>query len=230
MVRKTTNNLRNNVRDRYIIASMSRAPETPLRDPPLSEPRTPDFQVTTPPDFQTTVYPMPDHSPAASATQLLRTPVVTTSTQLETSVPPPISTRPRVPLPVSLPSIVSSPIAVAYPDSSQAPVIQTLPSYTSYGSLFSRNPFPFLEDMPLTYLIHSLVHVLEWSNSLLRGMLLANPLPPHLIPFDQLGRANFMRTPLWPGNQYTVDSDLDELLASLLPLYAELLSCGGYSY
>ena len=138
---------------------MSRAPETPLRDPPLSEQRTPDFQVTTPPDFQTPVYPMPEHSPAASATQLLRTRVVTTSAQIETSVPPPVSTRPRVALPVPLPSIVSSPIDVAYPDSSQAPVIQTLPSYTSYSSLFSSNPFPFLGDMPLTYLIHSLVHV-----------------------------------------------------------------------
>lgn len=84
--------------------------------------------------------------------------------------------------------------------------------------------------MPTSLVIHSLVHALWWTSGLLRGMLTNCPIPPTLLSFDQIGRAVLMSSPVWPGNQFDMDTDLSELLAALLPLFTQLLSCGSYTY
>jgi len=162
----------------------------------------------------------------------LRSPAAAVYSHVTTPVPTSIAvpTCAHVPIPVPASPAVSFPVSVAYPDSSQATVVHTFPTYTSFDSLFPRNYFPTVGSMPTTLLIHSLVHALQWTSSLLRGMLFDHPLPPILVPVDQIGRAILMATPLWPGDQFDLDSDLDSLLAGLPPLYTELLSRGSYRY
>jgi len=78
--------------------------------------------------------------------------------------------------------------------------------------------------------IQSLVHALWWTSGLLRDMLTNYPLPPTLLPFDQIGRAVLMASPVWPGPQFDINTDLTEVLAALQPLFTQLLSRGSYSY
>jgi len=80
--------------------------------------------------------------------------------------------------------------------------------------------------MPTSLLLQFMTHALWWTSGLLRGMLTNYPLLPSLIPFDQIGRAVLMASPVWPGNQVDMDSDLSEVLAALLPVFTQLLSRG----
>jgi len=132
-------------------------------------------------------------------------------------------------VPVQIPGF-QSPLSVAYPDTTQAPVIQALPQFTAFDTLFPQNSFSSVGTMPTSLLIHSLVHVWWWTSGLLRGMLTNYPLPPTLLPFDQIGRAVLMASPVWPGTQFDMYTDLTELLAALLPLFTQLLSRGLYIY
>jgi len=50
-------------------------------------------------------------------------------------------------------------------------------------------------------------------------MLTAYPLLPALVGFDEIGRSILMASPLWPGNQINMDSDLTKVLAALLPFF-----------
>ena len=77
-----------------------------------------------------------------------------------------------------------------------------------------------------------MAHALWWSTGLLRGMLTAYPLLPSLVGFDEIGRAILMASPLWPGDQINMDSDLTEvsLLTALLPLFTTLMTRGSNTY
>jgi len=84
--------------------------------------------------------------------------------------------------------------------------------------------------MPTSLLLQFMGHALWWTSGLLRGMLTAYPLLPSLVGFDEIGRAILIASPLWPGNQISMDSDLTEVLAALLPLFTELMSRGSHTY
>jgi len=84
--------------------------------------------------------------------------------------------------------------------------------------------------MPTSQLVHTLVHTLAWTSTLLRGYSTQYPLPPHLGPVDELGRGIIRTTPMWPGAGHTMTSSVEELLAAMLPRYAELLSRSSGNY
>jgi len=84
--------------------------------------------------------------------------------------------------------------------------------------------------MPTSLLLQFMAYALWWSTGLLRGMLTAYPLLPSLVGFDEIGRAILMASPLWPGNQINMDSDLTEVLAALFPLFTTLMSRGSNTY
>jgi len=90
--------------------------------------------------------------------------------------------------------------------------------------------YTYIGTMPTSVLIQFMAHALWWISGLLRGMLTNCPLLPSLVPFDEIGRAVLMASPLWPGNQVNMGSDLSEVLAALLFLFTELLSRGSNTY
>ena len=179
--------------------------QTPTRDEPQ--------EVNTPAVHGT---PLSAHapSPAAPATLFLRSPSIISS--------------------LSQPAVVSSgPLPHTQPDSTQPGAVflpPNLPMYTAFGSMFPRHYFASVDAMPTTALIQSLTHALQWTSGLLRGILREHPLPPTLVPLDEMGRATLMATPLWPGDQFSFDTPLPDLLAAFLPLYSELLARGAYHY
>ena len=84
--------------------------------------------------------------------------------------------------------------------------------------------------MPTSQMVHTLVHSLAWTSTLLRGYASQYPLPPFLGPVDELGRAMIRNTPMWPGSDYTMTSSLEELLAAMLPRYSELIARHSVNY
>ena len=153
-------------------------------------------------------------SPAAPATLFLRSPSIISSV-----LQPPVMS--------------SAPLPFSQPDSTQPGAVfppPNLPMFTAFDSLFPRHYFASVDAMPMTALIQSLAHALQWTSGLLRGVLRERPLPPTLVPLDEMGRATLMATPLWPGDQFSFDTPLPDLLAAFLPLYSELLARGAYHY
>ena len=135
--------------------TITRDPETPLRDetiPTPGIPSTPDLLITSPPSLSLPVLHLPDHSPAVSNPLVLRTPRIPVPVP-DATVPSFVST-----VPAQAP-VFQSPLSVAYPDTTQAPVIQTLPQYTAFDTLFPQNYFPSVGTMPTSLLIYSLVPV-----------------------------------------------------------------------
>jgi len=84
--------------------------------------------------------------------------------------------------------------------------------------------------VPTSQLVHTLGHTLAWTSTLLRGYSALYPFPPHLGPVDELRRSILKTTPMWPGAGHTMTSSLEELLAAMLPRYAELLSRSSGNY
>ena len=198
--------------------------ETPAGDEASTIPGTP---VTSPPAIATPIIHMSDFD----------TPVFNTPSVHDQPDAPP-ATQVSAPAPDAPP--VAALVPGTQPDSTQAPVMQTpttqapvmlsFPTIASFDTLFPPNYFSSVGAMPTTALIHSLVNTLQWTSSLLRGMLAYHPLPPALLPFDESGRTALMATPLWPGDNYDMETDLSALLAGLLPLYTMLLSRGSHWY
>ena len=107
---------------------------------------------------------------------------------------------------------------------------QPLQTYNSFGNLFPARFFPSTADMPPSMLVHSLVQIVVWTTTVLRGMLRGSPLPSNLVPMDEGGRLALMPTPFWPGGGHSMTSPLEELLGDMLPTYMELLNHGPYTY
>ena len=118
-------------------ATITRDPETPLRDEALPTPRlpstpgTPQIPVMSPPSLPPPVFHLSDHSPTVSQPSVLRinrypvpVPVFTVSSSVPLQVPG-----------------FQSPLTVAYPDTTQASVIQTFPQFTAFDTLFPKIPF-----------------------------------------------------------------------------------------
>ena len=57
-----------------------------------------------------------------------------------------------------------------------------------------------------------------------------HPIPTALDPIDETGRMILRNTPMWPGEEHTMTSSLDELLVAMMPRYIELLYRGSYNY
>ena len=167
-----------------------------------------------PPSLPPPVFHLSDHSPAVNHPPVTRTP--------RYPVPlPVVSSSVSSSVPFQIPGF-QSPLTVAYPDTTQAPVTQTFPQFMAFDTLFPKNSFSSVGTMPISLLIHSLVHALWWTSGLLRGMLTNYPLPPTLLLFDQIGRAVLMASPVWPGTQFNMDTDLIDLLADYSDLHINI--------
>ena len=190
------------------------------------------------PSFPTTQAPVP----AAPVTQLRDEPASTSPGTLNTPRVPnqtfqtyhPPSPAASTTLFYSSPSnqISAPPATVACPDSTSAQtgIVHLQQSYTTFGSLFPVNQFSNLS-YHADFDTHSfLVHSFLWATKVLRGMIRENPFPILLDPADQVGRAVLMATPLWPGNEHTAASSLHDLLAAMIPIYAQLLTRGSFTY
>jgi len=104
------------------------------------------------------------------------------------------------------------------------------PNYTPFEGLFPLNLYPSLASMPTSQMVHTLVHSLAWTSTLLRGYVSQYPLPSFLGPVDELGRSLIRNTPMWPGSDHTLSSSLEELLAAMLPRYSELIARHSVNY
>jgi len=129
------------------------------------------------------------------------------------------------------PPVTSSTVQIPFSTSTQPaiapPPIQT---YTTFDSLFPLNQYPSLPSMPTSLLIHTLVRTLWWTTTMLRGFMNHHAIPTALDPIDELGRMILRNTPMWPGDEHTMTSSLDELLVAMMPRYIELLYRGSYNY
>jgi len=208
-------------------ATITRDPETPLRDEALSTPRLstpgvpsiPSIPVVSPPSVHSSILSLPDQSAAVSQ------PSVSTSANLSATVTSSIQNS-TISSSVQIPNFQPG-LTAAFPTASQAPSLQV---YPQFDALFPPNYFLSFGTMPTSLFIQFMAHALWWTSGLLRGMLTNYPLLPSLVPFDEIGRAVLMASPLWPGNQVIMGSDLSEVLAALLPLFTELLSRGSDTY
>lgn len=195
-------------------ASITRDPtDDILPSPNLSVPGTPQIPTPSPPSVPAPVFHLSDHSPAVNPLPVAR------SSRVPVQVP--VSTVSSSSIPIQAPNFQSL-LTVAYPDTTQAHVLQAFPQFTSFDNLFPQNYFVSIGTMPTSLFIQFLVHALWWTSGLLRGMLTNYPLPSTLLPFDQIGRSILMASPVWPGTQFGIDSDLSEVLAAFLPLYTQL--------
>ena len=121
---------------------------------------------------------------------------------------------------------------IQIPDSTsvQPTIMIPPPNYTPFEGLFPLNFYPSLASMPTSQMVHTLVHTLAWTSTLLRGYASQHPLPSFLGPMDELGRSFIRNTPMWPGSDHTLSSSLEELLAAMLPRYAELIARHSVNY
>jgi len=215
-------------------ATITRDPETPLRDEALSSPHltTPDvpsipsIPVVSPPSVHPPILQIPDQSAAVSQPTVSSPASTSPSVTGSSSVSVQSST---ISSSVQLPNFQPG-LTAAFQNTSQAPLIQIFPQYTPFDALFPPNFYLTVGTMPTSLLLQFMAHALWWSTGLLRGMLTAYPLLPSLVGFDEIGRSILMASPLWPGNQINMDSDLTEVLAALLPFFTTLMSRGSHTY
>ena len=114
--------------------------------------------------------------------------------------------------------------------------VTTLPDLTMADNAFVNAPpmasalewqypsiiYSSMATMPTSYLVQSLVFHLQWLTSILRAYV-ARSAPPSALRFiDEGWRPLLMQTPMWPGQDFTLSSDLGALLEALVARYAAL--------